>query len=376
MRTCISWLLALCVLFTCIGCAEGAPASAGANQEELIFAQTDDMTGPGLVISGQGEDGNNISRRIIGVVSEPAPCAYSAFDSSYQNILRTVFGTESKLSDCAYSDGAWARVASLGDCCVVVYTTGVDANDDVIQVAVTGDADSAIIVFALSAACMISAGNVGQMGTSAMYALMMGTEPESYFAQPIDIWLENGFQLSCGTDEQGVLYGKITYTQDMPVKGGYSPLDPAGLIALTNNLTFKQLSERIAVSGRMFGLSAPTLPAEYDIVNATRVYRFYWDDCAVMLSASDTDEPSIWHISLASASGDTTSLWTRAMLLYNAAIDATITDFGWLASLAGSGGGWQRLSEMSPYVVYRDAMLTCMTSGDMLCAFITGAEAK
>lgn len=368
MKTLITWLLTLCVLLTCAGSAEGA------SQEQLIFAPSDDNASPGLQISGKDQDGNDVTRNIIGVVSEPVPRAYSLFFESYQGILSTVFNAESWLSNYAYSNGAWARAESFGRCCVVVYTSGESALDEVIHISVTGDAQSANMVLALAAACMMSAGNVGQMGTAAMYALMMDSAPARYFENPVDVWLENGYQLSFGTDDMGVLYGNITYTQDLPVKSGYLPLDPDALISLSNNLSLKQFGERLAAFCPTFGLTAPEIPDTYDVESDARVYRFYWDDCAVVLSASDA--PYIAHIALASVSENTSSLWLRAMLMYNAVTDAPITDFEWIALLAGSGGGWQRLTELSPYAVYRDAMLSCVTSGDMPCALITGAISK
>ena len=367
-------ILVLFMLLTALFLAHALCEEAQDSQERLItspYSETGETLG--LIISSM--DGDD-SVQVYGVESDPAPCTYQGFSETFIRFMEKNFEYPVKLTGPYFSDGYWAYMMMDGQNRIVVKTNGDTPEALIAEILVLSDPEYSDAAAILGAACMHSAAKCGQYGQYAMDLLFYGQGVEDYMQYGCDYWRENGFLLSFDTNEYGFPRAKIIYQENVQTP---PPADfqTDYIVPLENGPTLTAFSAYLNQYASWLMLEAPVPPDAWGMQEGYQMYGFYWEDCAVILLA-DPESDQLAHLTIASLSGDTTSLWGRTCLLYAAAVQAPEEDFYPPMMLTGGSGGWDLLSSMQPYVYWQGAVLQCMED-DALdgapYAIICGADA-
>lgn len=330
---------------------------------------------PGLaqekLITGPSAESSAV--QVYGVESAPQKCTYADFRSTFTRFMQKNFGCDASFVGPFYSDGYWVYIMHDGASCMRVKAAGKAEDAPIQEIDITADAENAGDLAVLCAAGMFSAAKCGQMGQYVLNLLIFD-QTAGFFDQNIDFWRENGFQLSMGKDAFGMAFGKIRFSEALPVE------DPIiinwdNLTPLPQPLTPDALGEAIARRSPMLGMEAPVFPEAYEESMGYQIYSFLWEDCAVVLSKNG-ETGHVKHLMIASTTGDTNSLWGRALLLYFAAVQAQDEEVVPLSLLTGGSGGWDILCAMNPYVCLRGTALRCFADEEtgMPYAIICGAS--
>ena len=354
-----------------------------------VIAAAEDVPAPKFIEAGEGtmtalqisslDDGRTVG--IIGIESEPVPCTwkdfYTAMNEQFEDIPFT---------SAYWSDGRWVHLVSTYDLVIRIYTT--DATDDGLVQSVwvnTPNADGAEDVQIVTACAFYAAARPGTYGYYAVSIALEEDHSADWFTeQPTHVWMENGYAFSfCKTDNFGLPCGMVEYSEQMPVSGGYLPLEEE-YYYLPEGISTSDLIDELAKqanSGPLASwLTAPILPDKYDTDEDGRVYPVEWDDCVVFLYTDETGE-NLQIVTALSLSGDTNSMCIHLYPLYIAVAGGQVEDLMVLSAFVGGNGTWDDMSRLEPYCVINGVLLQCssfsMDDGTALpWADICGAEER
>lgn len=355
----------------------------------LPIAAAEDAAAPKLIEARDGEPAAMQIRSlesdqavgILGVESEPLPCTWRDFNSTMFQQLEGI-----SFSPAYWSNGNWVRMVDSYYMVIRVYVT--DETDDALIRSVvvnTPDKDSALDVQAVTAIAYAAAAHVGTYGSYTVRIVLSEDHSEDWFtAAPIRIWTENGYTLTYGqTDGLGLPYGKVQFTGEMAVSGGYLPLEN-DYVCLPEGKTPAALMEALieqATNGPLASmLSTPAWPETYETEEDGRVYLMEWDDCLAVVFTDETGE-NIQVVSLMSMSGDTNSMCVHLYPLFIAVSGGPAEDIKLISAFIGGNGTWDDMCELEPYCVMNGVQLQCSLPDigngmDLPMADICGAAAR
>lgn len=353
LKRLICCLLILCLMPLALG--EEAPP-------QFIYAQEGQPAA--LRISSLESDQ---SVNILGMESEPVQRTWADFSQTFITFLKKNWDVDVTFSDAVWSDGRWIRIFDAGY--VIVHAVTTDDTDEglVKEILLYGmEMDASPDVQVLSGACLWAAARYSEQTQAFLLQLLMYEDhTEDWFLEePMRIWVENGFQLSFGRTEMGYPLGRVAYTEELEIQGGYAPMgDDVPNIQPVYPL--EQMWQKLcqdAEIGPLSGyLSVPVLPDTYDVLDGGRVYQVEWDDCYIVLY-TDADGAYLQSAMMACMSGDTVSACLHLYPLFNA-IAAPEEDLLPLTStVMGGHGTWTEMSALSPMCVVNGVMLQCEES--------------
>ena len=365
-------LVLVLVLAACLPLA----AAEGAAAPKLIEARPGE---PAAVQISSLESGQSVG--ILGVESEPLPCAWSDFYSTISQQLEGI-----AFSPAYWSDGSWVRLFDSYDLVIRVYVT--DETDDALIRSVivnTPDKGGAGDVQAVTAIAYAAAAHAGTYGAYIVRIVLSEDHSEDWFTEtPIRIWTENGYTLTYGqTDGFALPYGEVRFSEEMAVTGGYLPMEN-DYVYLPEGKTPAALMEALteqAGSGPLASmLSKPVWPETYKTEEDGRVYTMEWDDCLAVIFTDEAGE-NLRVVSLMSMSGDTNSMCVHLYPLFIAACGGPAEDMTLISAFIGGNGTWDDMCGLAPYCVMNGVQLQCsladMGDGAALpMADICGAEAR
>ena len=369
----MKWTFALMLALVLAACLSLA-AAEGAAAPKLIEAQPGE---PAAMQIRSLESDHVVG--ILGVESEPLPCAWGDFNGTISQQLKGI-----TFSPAYWSDGSWVRLFDSYDLVIRVYVT--DETDDALIRSVivnTPSKDGALDVQTVTAIAYAAAAHVGTYGTYTVRIVLSEDHSEDWFTTaPIQIWTENGYTLTYGqTDGLGLPCGEVQFVGETAVTGGYLPLEndyvylPEGKTpaALMEALTEQSNSGTLASM-----LSKPVWPETYETEEDGRVYLMEWDDCLAVIFTDETGE-NLRVVSLMSMSGDTTSMCVHLYPLFVAVSGGPVEDMMLISAFIGGNGTWDDMCGLAPYCVMNGVQLQCsltdMGNGTELpMADICGAE--
>ena len=355
----------------------------------LPLASAEDAAGPKLIEARPGEPAAMQIRSlesdavvgILGVESEPLPCAWSDFNRAISQQLKGI-----TFSPAYWSDGSWVRLFDSYDLVIRVYVT--DETDDALIRSVmvnTPDQSGAGDVQAVTALAYAAAAHVGTYGTYVVRIVLSEDHSEDWFtATPYQIWTENGYTLTYGlTDGFALPRGEVQFAGEAAVNGGYVPLEN-DYVYLPEGKTPAALIEALAKqakSGPMASmLSEPVWPETYETEGDGRVYQMEWDDCLAVIYTDETGE-NLRVVSLMSMSGDTISMCVHMYPLFVALTGGPAEDMMLVSAFIGGNATWDDMCELAPYCVMNGVQLQCSLADlgngtELPMADLCGAKAR
>ncbi len=368
----------ICVLVAIMMCCMTVVSAVADDVAVPRFIEAKEGTTAAMQISSL-DDGRSIG--IIGIESEPVPCTWNDF---YTAMSEQFEGIE--FSPAYWSDGCWVHLLDTYSLVIRVYTTS-ETDDGLVQSVWvnTPYADGAVDVQVVTTCAFYAAARPGTYGSYAVSIALEEDHSADWFTeQPIQIWEENGFAFSfCQTDNFGLPCGTVKYSEQMPVSGGYLPLEDE-YYYLPDGISLADLIDRLAeqaTSGPLASmLTAPVMPNKYDTDEDGRIYSVEWDDCLVVLYTDGTGE-NVQVVNVVSMSGDTNSMCVHLYPLYIAVSGGQMEDLMLISAFVGGNGTWDDMSKLEPYCVINGVLLQCssfsMDDGTALpWADICGAEKR
>ena len=319
---------------------------------------------------------------ILGVESEPVRRTWEDFARVFSNFMKKNFDEDVTFSPAIWSNGEWLYLFDAGYVIMRVSVTD-DTEDALIrQVTLTGmETECAPDVQVLTAAAYWAAAQFGEYGKYIMQIVFMEDHSEDWFTkEPVDIWIENGYQLTYGQNEWDCPFGLIRFSEDLESTGGYRPFDPEGMENLRTGQTvddlFFALEDGITNSFLNGSISVPNLTEDWQSVMGGRVYSIPWDDCALFLY-TDGEGKALRSVTLACMSGDTISACMHLYPLYDAMTVETFDAMRLLSCIVDGHGAWEDMSALKPYCAVGGVLLQCdwaEIGGEALpIAYICGA---
>ncbi|MBE5787272.1 MAG: hypothetical protein E7324_06995 [Clostridiales bacterium] len=329
-------------------------------QPQFIYAQEGQPSA--LQISSLEGDQ---SVKILGIESEPVQRTWADFSQTFTTFLKKNWDVDVAFSDAIWSDGRWIRIFDAGY--VIIHAVTTDDTDEglVKEILLYGtEMDAGPDVQVLSGACLWAAARYSKQTQAFLLQLLMYEDHTEDWCteEPTNIWVENGFQLSFGRTEMGYPLGRVAYTEELEIQGGYATMgDDVPNIQPVYPL--EQMWQKLcqdAEIGPLSGyLSVPVLPDAYDVLDGGRVYQVEWDDCYIVLY-TDADGAYLQSAMLACMSGDTVSACAHFYPLYNA-IAAPEEDLMPLTStVMGGHGTWTEMSALFPLCVVNGVAVQCI----------------
>lgn len=320
---------------------------------------------------------------ILGVESEPQQRRWEDFSAVFTRFMKKNWDEDVTFSDAVWSDGQWLHIFDAGSVVMRVYTTDGTDGGLICQALLTGDQmEYAGDVQMLTAAAYWAAAQYGDYGKYTMQIVFMEDHTGDWFTpEPINVWLENGYQLTYGQNEMGCPYGLIRFSEELKTLDGFAPFSPEGMENLQNELTaaaFFQALRECITNGPLQGLvSVPALPETREDVLDGRMYTVEWDDCALLLY-TDGEGALLRLVTLSCMSGDTVSACAHLFPLYGAVSGLGADALSLLPCLVGGHGTWEDMSALSPYCVVNGVMLQCerqdIGGHEIPMAYICGAK--
>ena len=319
---------------------------------------------------------------IIGVESEPVQRRWEDFAGVFTRFMKKNWDEDIAFSDAVWSNGCWLHLCDFGYVTMQVFTTDDSADGWIREVKLIGfQKECAPDVQVLTAAAYWAAAQYGEYGKYTMQIVFMEDHSEDWFTEePFPVWIENGYQLSYGMTDMDCPYGRIVFTEELPVTGGYAPFDPEGMENILSDLTVEDLFVKLktaAESGPLKGvISAPVLPDTWTNVANGRIYQIVWDDCALLLY-TDGDGKHLCSATLSCMSGDTVSACMHLFPLYEAVVLLETDVQSLITCLVGGHGTWEDMRVLQPFCVMNGVMLQCdaqeIGGNELPIAYICGA---
>ena len=320
---------------------------------------------------------------ILGVESEPQQRRWEDFSTVFTHFVKKNWDEDVQFSDAIWSNGRWLHLLDMDSVTLQAETTDDTADGLIREVTLTGFAkECAPDVQVLTGAAYWAAAQYGEYGKYVMQIVFMEDHSGDWFTdEPLNIWIENGYQLAYGLNDMECPCGRITFAEDLPTVGGYAPFDPEGMENIQPGQTVEDLLERLkaaAKSGPMSGyITAPVLPETWQDVMNGRMYQIVWDDCALLLY-TDGEGASLRSATLSCMSGDTVSACMHLFPLYDAIVHPDTDELPLLSCITGGHGTWEDMCALQPFCVMDGVMLQCdmqeIGGNELPVAYICGAK--
>ena len=320
---------------------------------------------------------------ILGVESEPQQRRWEDFSTVFTKFVKKNWDVDVQFSCAIWSNGRWLHLLDMGYVILQAETTDDTADGLFREVTVTGFVkECAPDVQVLTGAAYWAAAQYGEYGKYVMQIVFMEDHSEDWFTkEPVRIWIENGYQLAYGLNDNDCPYGRIAFAEDLPTVGGYAPFDPEGMEGIQPGQTVEGLLERLksaAKNGPMSNLiTAPSLPETWQNVMDGRMYQIVWDDCALLLY-TDGEGLSLRSATLSCMSGDTVSACMHLFPLYDAIVNPDTDEQDLLSCITGGHGTWEDMCALQPFCVMDGVMLQCdaqeISGNELPIAYICGAK--
>ena len=184
---------------------------------------------------------------IIGVESEPVQRRWEDFAGVFTRFMKKNWDEDIAFSDAVWSNGCWLHLCDFGYVTMQVFTTDDSADGLIREVKLIGfQKECAPDVQVLTAAAYWAAAQYGEYGKYPMQIVFMEDHSEDWFTkEPVPIWIENGYQLIYGLNDNDCPYGRIAFAENLPTVGGYAPFDPDGMESIQQGQTVEGLLERL-----------------------------------------------------------------------------------------------------------------------------------